>query len=931
MQIINALKEIENSTGYEFALMTTFNIDVDFFERQIISRLVGAGTKKIALFVDAQELSKGINDTWKKVLLMGKRYSVNPISISGSFHPKVLLLLSDDKAKLFISSANYTKSGYSTNNEVFNVFEMNPENIEYLHLIQKAFEFFMKAYDLSYDLDPQIISETKEIPYIKQGQASVPGDTYLLHNLDSSILSQIKETINVVTSIDIAVPFYDNDLNAVKEMASAFPDAVINCYVQNHKCRFNVEKASGINNVSVHAFDGFLEPKSRSFYHGKVFRFNTTTNSWILYGSANCTGAALQRSTKLNGNTECSILERGEANEFDYFFDNLLLTDPDEEIKCELLEYTAEDYVEKYSFKYGVVVEDKVSICIGVTGAYAEPVIKINGEVLDFEYDAKEKTIRATASRELLLNSEELLLLRILESTNEYELKGWLINAAALEAYRRLDSKPGEFKYVPDPEGDERIDNILNVLQNLALGYERMRRKDEVVKLVESKEKKETPPDIDYEDAPEGIIDYVIPPRIPTAEEYLEYRNYKKAERIARSVIRSFLKRNADERQQKIDAYKEKKTTHSSSSKRRKPSTAEQRGRRIINAAIKKMCDDESLRNDSAEHFLQGVCEISDALSQYSSTFVENMFDPMFIVDKRCDLLEGALKIEDEFSDEHIKALIQLAVETHYIQTRAAGSITLKKRDIDEVIRGIDQKFEIRDIAETLITDETTLQIGDHIEDVFFEPDQYGVVNGVRPSRKEIISYLDTAFGYRTRAQIENLIYSRFGETAVISTENQVFLISCLARLKDWFNGDKWLMNEIDSYCRHYSVPVDSITLDIRGVQIPDGPDPTVRLKFTKELGKYSIKREEYHKSGDIIKSNESAQIYKQKTPKYNEKAEVQQKLNVGDVVYHKKYGEAMVINIVRKEDGNVIELMFNNGEEKKFGENLLMKVIACK
>lgn len=926
MYTIDALEEIEKSRDYEFALMTTFNIDVDFFERQIVGRLIGNGIKKIALFVDAQELSKSINNTWKKSLLMGNRYSVNPVRINGSFHPKVLLLMSFDSAKLIVSSANYTKSSYSTNNEIFNVFEMNPENREYLHLIQAAVDFFRSVYDISYRLDDEIFKEIEEIPYISMEHA-FSNEAFLLHSIDNTILSQIEKRIGNMSSVDIAVPFYDNNLNAVTGIMSAFPGAMINCYVQNHKCRFNVEKANGIESLIIKPFNGFMEPKSQSFYHGKVLRFKTDTDSWILYGSANCTGAALQSVVRGGGNVECSILEKGATHEFDYFFDNMCQTDPSEDVVCDLLDYQSEDGIGKYFFKYGVVSENTITLHIGITGSYGEPDIKCFDESLELEFDAKNKTILVYIPRETLLNSEELISLKVTDATGEYMLKGWLMNPLALDSYRKTETNSGEFQYYSDPEGDERIDNILRVLQNLALGYESMKRKQDVERIVENKEKAELLPDIDYEDAPEGIIDYVIPPRIPTSEEYIEYKNYKKAERIARGIISAFLNRNSIERQQKIDKYKQtKKDPKRSACGRRKPSLAEQQGKRLISAAIKKMCDDENINNDTTEHFLQGFCQIADAMSQYSSTFVENMFDPGFIVDKRCELLAGALKLNDSFTEEHIKVLIQLAVETHYIEQKITGSHVSDRFDVEELIRGIDEKLGIRDVAESFITDETTLQIGDHIEDVFYEPDQYGKIDGVRPSRKEIIKYLDTAFGYRTRTQIDELVYSRFGETAIISTENRVFLVSCLARLRDWFDGDGWLMSEIDNYCRHYSVPVDSIVLDIRGIQIPDGPDPAIRVVFSKDVGSYHIRRSEYHKSGIVI-GPEGKALSRGSDINNDKQSNRITEVKIGDTVKHNKYGEAEVINIVDKKDGKVIiELLFKDGSRKKIGKEYLIK-----
>ena len=62
-------------------------------------------------------------------------------------------------------------------------------------------------------------------------------------------------------------------------------------------------------------------------------RFKTENESFILYGSANCTKSALLKSD--NGNTECDVLERGSLNEFDYFFENFEVKEL--ELSCDLI------------------------------------------------------------------------------------------------------------------------------------------------------------------------------------------------------------------------------------------------------------------------------------------------------------------------------------------------------------------------------------------------------------------------------------------------------------------------------------------------------------------------------------------------------------------------------------------------------------------
>jgi len=266
-----------------------------------------------------------------------------------------------------------------------------------------------------------------------------------------------------------------------------------------------------------------------------------------------------------------------------------------------------------------------------------------------------------------------------------------------------------------------------------------------------------------------------------------------------------------------------------------------------------------------------------------------------------------------------------LDVEAYYYDRYQKKQVAKYDPKIPEYIRAINSKFNIRDNVDNYITDEMTDLIGNHLESVLLGYDSGGKITGIKPTRKEIVAYIDSSFGYRTRQQIDELICSRFGESAMISTNNNVFLISCLARLKDWFNGDKWLMNEIDNYCRNYNIPVDSIILDIKGINVPDGPDPAVRLMFLKRVGKRDIEKREYHKSdlNNITEDSITQGFYKNR-----EKITRKQlsSLAVGNNITHKSLGEAEIVSIEAKEKGNIVTLIFKNGTQKKFLEELLVK-----
>ena len=146
------IEEITKSKGYSIALFTTFNFEIEFFERAILGRLYDNGIRKVSLFVDADEFEKSLKsiDATRANISLGKKYIVSPVSIHGAFHPKMVLLLGERKAKLIVASSNITTNGYEKHNEVYNVIDFSEKEKEYQDVIVAAINSFIAMNKLSY-------------------------------------------------------------------------------------------------------------------------------------------------------------------------------------------------------------------------------------------------------------------------------------------------------------------------------------------------------------------------------------------------------------------------------------------------------------------------------------------------------------------------------------------------------------------------------------------------------------------------------------------------------------------------------------------------------------------------------------------------------------------------------------------------------------
>ena len=104
---------LQKSVGYDIALLTTYNFDIRLFERAILNSLYSNNVRKVSIYIDSEELTKSLQSV--RTCQIGRKYMINPIRINSTFHPKVVLLLGEKKARLIPGHAAvascYSKCG----------------------------------------------------------------------------------------------------------------------------------------------------------------------------------------------------------------------------------------------------------------------------------------------------------------------------------------------------------------------------------------------------------------------------------------------------------------------------------------------------------------------------------------------------------------------------------------------------------------------------------------------------------------------------------------------------------------------------------------------------------------------------------------------------------------------------------------------------
>ena len=831
MENIKIFEEIANSKGYEIALLTTFNFDISFFERCLLNRLYENGIRKVSLFNDSKELNKALTEV--KYSSIGKKYMVNPVEMKGAFHPKIILLLGMNKAKLFISSANITTNGYFTNNEIFNYIEYSEQNPKALKVIKDAITFFEELNELSYKQDDKLFDEIKELIYYKKIIKN--DDRKLVHNLKENILEQISNDIKHVNQIDIAVPYYDNELNALKEIKKVYPEAKINLYLQNRKCKFNKEKNQ--NKYKVNVFSGFNEIGTNNFYHGKVFRFITNQESYILYGSANCTESALTKTIKDNGNIECDILEKGEIDEFDYFFNNFKLEESNE-IQSDLISYKRENK-ENFFYKYGKI-DVNLKLYLGCNEKKENIKITYNDENLKYKY-IDNKNIEVYIKLEDAFEINDIFNIKIYCDGSIQKITCWYINEETLEINRNTENKDTLNKFEIDSKDDKYIEDRITLIRSMNITYEEYIKELENKNIVLNDSKEVTEEDLNDE----GIISYII----PSVEDLELYHKNQMVNKIKNTYLQRYLNRYVKNNlisQSKTEVDENEKNI--GNNRLRKPTTNEKRFKRFVNSRVNEMIKTSSFENIEIEKYLSSILVFYEIFDKYTlRDKVDGLFDNKYVIEIKKKMFFNLLSFKlDKIGEEIKNAIIILGIET-IIKNKYINDGTIENYKLDaqnkEILLKINEKFDIRENVDNY----TKLVIKGLAEEM---------KTNLNYSVEE--KYINDQFGFKTNEQILNLIRKKYGSDTKINYINNVLeIIAETKKINDYQHLNQNLIYEIIMHYKNYNKILNKIIVKIENLKDDYSPniDPIKYIFFEIYINTKNYIKNTERKSGKMDKT----------------------------------------------------------------------------
>jgi len=313
VETVSLLSEIRNS-GYEGAILTTYNLHIPFLEEVIIRRLHSSGCRHIIVLADQHQLAKAVHANTPQ--RAGFDYLLLPMPTRTAFHPKMVMLAGKSKGFLAVGSHNLTYSGFGHNREVTNAFYYDSknrhENAVMFHEAWKVLRQWMESVRIDAESAPLLARLPQLAPWIVNEPGESNGDIQLLTGEpnETPLFDKMKSFVDgPLKDIFLTGPFFDGKLEFVSQLTNAFEPDVITIALDPDTAQIPAS-AKSLAKVSFVKANS-LGPKKANYLHAKIICATGRDGTrYMLSGSANPSAPAWLRDDQ-RSNHEAMIALRG--------------------------------------------------------------------------------------------------------------------------------------------------------------------------------------------------------------------------------------------------------------------------------------------------------------------------------------------------------------------------------------------------------------------------------------------------------------------------------------------------------------------------------------------------------------------------------------------------------------------------------------------
>lgn len=333
------IKEIP-SGKFHSALMTSFSINLYYWEIQLLRSLSAKGINFVSALVDSDCLSDQLLKFSKA--FSGRKpldFSLHGYKLKGAFHPKIQFYAGRESVLVLVGSGNLTVMGHGRNLEVWSPVMVESIESPAYPFIRNVWSYLKNLYqDLGEEAD-NIIYSIEENCDLLRNDYDEPVAEHLIGedsvrfftNQPISLYDQCREWISddKIKSIIVMSPFYDSKAELIKALYNQYKPQEIRLIIEEGFG--SLPKPGNIPDyVKLYKWDKIAKVSDRryqDFFHSKCFFFEGETNYYMLCGSANASVAAFGLPGVMPTNHEASVGFKSPTT--DYFkMTGFVLTDP---------------------------------------------------------------------------------------------------------------------------------------------------------------------------------------------------------------------------------------------------------------------------------------------------------------------------------------------------------------------------------------------------------------------------------------------------------------------------------------------------------------------------------------------------------------------------------------------------------------------------
>ncbi len=311
--------------GFHSSVATTYSVDGAFYDGSVQRRLRRFECVNNIVIADVSMLSRALTATPETFALAGQRYAIVPARVCGCFHPKILLRLGARRARLVVGSANLTAAGWGVNLEITACFEYRHGDVERAvagPIIRKAYDYLLRWLEpvQGESIAHKLRLHRRDSPWLADVEANgapvlLPDGTTadLLCEFGDGkpgIMSRLVEMVDGerVRQLVVVSPYWDDDLSALRNLRTALrmPTTIIG--LNPLVSRFPTAAMEKDRRVRFTAVP--VEQGTERFLHAKIIIVSSDKADHVVFGSANCTDAALGSVGRGGTNAEMAVYRR---------------------------------------------------------------------------------------------------------------------------------------------------------------------------------------------------------------------------------------------------------------------------------------------------------------------------------------------------------------------------------------------------------------------------------------------------------------------------------------------------------------------------------------------------------------------------------------------------------------------------------------------